>query len=218
MCDESPTSPSFKSALNYFNSLERTQKSTASPITRQTKSSIIELNFKLSPTTTSITTETHSKLIPRPKLNQENRIVLHRNEDKKIVNRPTVPKKPKPKQFTSQSCCKLVTSNEEKLISKIYSSFMERIKDLHYFEPFDKLTPDAEAKQIMKIFKKEISPYNTFEIPFDAIDSDFFKQTLTFVPEVGGDVMKTISSAVRTTNQYQMPRRKFLKQQRRYNL
>lgn len=150
MCEKSPTSPSFKSALNYFNSLDRQEKSSAPP-----------------------------PILPRPK----------RHDDTEIPHRRP-PNKPKVRQ--------------ERLISKIYTSFEDRIKDLHYIEPFDRLAPDLQAKQIMKIFKKEISPYNTFEIPFDAMDSAFFRQSLAVAVPVG-DRRRVGKSAVRTVNSYRLP-------------
>lgn len=47
-------------------------------------------------------------------------------------------------------------------------------------------TPDQEAKKILEEFKKEISPYNTFIVSKDVIDSDgdLIKQTLELFPEV----------------------------------
>lgn len=46
-------------------------------------------------------------------------------------------------------------------------------------------TPAQEAKKILEEFEKEISPYNTFVVSKEVIDSDgVIKQTLELFPEV----------------------------------
>lgn len=50
---------------------------------------------------------------------------------------------------------------------------------------FARLTPDVEAQEIIRDFNKKISPYNTFKLPLNAVESDFFKQNIeTLLPDV----------------------------------
>lgn len=50
---------------------------------------------------------------------------------------------------------------------------------------FARLTPDVEAQKIIEDFNKKISPYNTFKLPLNAVESDFYKQNIeTLLPDV----------------------------------
>ncbi|CAG9767020.1 unnamed protein product [Ceutorhynchus assimilis] len=62
------------------------------------------------------------------------------------------------------------------------------------------LTPDMEAKQILEAFNKEINSFNFFEIPLDALESDFLKQTLSLANS-------DLSEKVSPRNSYGIPDR-----------
>lgn len=71
----------------------------------------------------------------------------------------------------------LRTNNRQSKKSTIKS------RDDGYDQPQDRLlTPDLEARQIIEDFTKQISPYDTFKIPVDVIDCEFFQQTMQFLP------------------------------------
>lgn len=158
MSEELLVSPNFKNALQFFNTLEKINKphqEPNSPIRSRSDASEIAAV---------------QKLIPRAKLAPKF------NTSCSASRKPAVPPRTKIPQKSTQ----------DDLVQKIRRSLEVEYNAL--LDPLlnkdANLTPDIEAKKIVKDFKKKISPYNTFEIPFDALDSDFFKQTLELVPDV----------------------------------
>ncbi|CAH0561513.1 unnamed protein product [Brassicogethes aeneus] len=146
-------SPSFKNALSFFSTLEKQKV----PPKRPPKN--IELNLRV-----TVSDSDNKPCIPRVKLcckNMDNKAVSP------VYNKPFLPE-PKVEKLD--------------IVETIRNSLEARKSEI-YNDPHDKIPPDLEAKLIIENFKKEISPYNTFKIPFDALDSDFFKQTLDILPE-----------------------------------
>lgn len=48
-----------------------------------------------------------------------------------------------------------------------------------------RLTPDVEAQKIIEDFNKKISPYNSFKLPLNAVQSEFYRQNIqTLLPDV----------------------------------
>lgn len=78
----------------------------------------------------------------------------------------------------------------------------EKSRHITNIEILDQLTPDLEAKRIIEDFSKQVSPYNTFKLPLDAIDSDFFKETVhQFLP----DVISNQKKKIKRTGSYGKP-------------
>lgn len=57
---------------------------------------------------------------------------------------------------------------------------------------------DLEAEKILQDFQNEISPYNTFTISKDAVNSDVIKETLELIPRLERSLRKR-SSRVKNT-------------------
>lgn len=182
MGDIPPSPSSFKSALSFFSSLDR---SSPSPLIPRKSASNFEVNLKLiidSKTVARTTYGVHQEktyirqqqLIPRARLAKKpegtgqrarsscERDYCRESEPPKVPPRPSVLKlqtnwglAPKSNKSSSEETPLLTTESTELL------------------------TPDEEAKQILEAFNKEITPYNQFEVPVDALESEFFKETLS---------------------------------------
>jgi hypothetical protein len=64
------------------------------------------------------------------------------------------------------------------------------------------VTPDVEAKRIIDDFNRKISPYNTFKLRTDALDTDFFRTNLQhLLPDV-------VSREIRKRRRYQKPNKR----------
>ncbi|XP_060531788.1 protein sprint isoform X4 [Cylas formicarius] len=201
------TSPNFRSALQFFNSLDRSRHS---PLIPRRNASNFEVNLKLIVDNATVTSSSYNvkKFIPRAKLIKVDEFV--KNKFKSISSqdytklpdgdvreqtgvKPKVPPRPSKLRLQPDVVQVVGNSSDNQLLDG-------------YRDPKDQLTPDIEAKQIFEAFKKEVSPYNTFEIPVDALDSDFFKQTLTIVGPTA-DTGKSIrtSSVKSQTSTYRIP-------------
>lgn len=186
MGDIPPSPSSFKSALSFFSSLDR---SSPSPLIPRKNASNFEVNLKLiidSKTVSKTTYDVHQEktyihqqqLIPRARLtkkSEESGQKARRSSERDYSGRIFLETEP-PKVPPRPSVLKLQTNWG--LAPKPYKSTSEETP-LLTTGPKELLTPDQEAKQILEAFNKEITPYNQFEVPVDALESEFFKETLS---------------------------------------
>lgn len=201
MGDIPPSPSSFKNALSFFNKLDR---SATSPLIPRSNASNFEVNLKLvidNKTVTSTAYDFHQEsydvqqLIPRARLIRRqdeagknitrnipaqdyqkpvsSQISMSPIEDSKFFVPPKIPPRIPPRPTS------LNLKNTLNLGSKKSQSIEETPLINACQDPKDQMTPDIEAKKILEAFTREITPYNTFEIPVDALDSDFLKQTVT---------------------------------------
>lgn len=224
-------SPNFKSALNFFNSLDR---GGGSPLIPRKKSSSFEVNLKLivdSRTVESISNYDVKTFIPRAKLTTSKRAVLCSESDRtfesaslkktETSSKPQLPPRrrraseesPSPPGIRKidnlihydQPSTSLTPDNEVKQKIKLVKEETAFKTDSFCGVQGDQpLTPDVEAKQIIEAFEKEITPYNTFEIPVNALDSEFFKQTLNLVPDI--TVSFSNNKPKRNSSFYRLPK------------
>lgn len=190
MGDIPPSPSSFKSALSFFSSLDR---SSPSPLIPRRSASNFEVNLKLvidSKTVARTTYDVHQEktyirqqqLIPRARLTKKpeesgqrarrscERDYCRESSGKVLLETepPKVP--PRPTVIKLQTNWGLAPTSNRSASEET---------PLLTTEPKELLTPDQEAKQILEAFNKEITPYNQFEVPVDALESEFFKETLS---------------------------------------
>lgn len=230
-------SPNFKSALNFFNSLDRGGGGGGgSPLIPRKKSSSFEVNLKLivdSRTVENITNYDVKTFIPRARLTTSKRAVLcsesaNRSFESESLKRndnnskPQLPprrrrhseKTPSPLetrnkdnntiQYDKPSTSNTLDSKVTQKIQLVKEETSLKTESFCSVQGDQPLTPDIEAKQIIEAFKKEITPYNTFEIPVNALDSDFFKQTLNLVPDI--TVSFSNNKPKRNSSFYRLPK------------
>lgn len=175
MGDIPPSPSSFKSALSFFSSLDRS----SSPLIPRKSASNFEVNLKLiidSKTVARTTYGVHQEqtyirqqqLIPRARLAKKPEEARRSCEGDYCREPPKVPPRP--------SVLKLQTNWG---LAPKYNRSCSEETPLLTTESKELLTPDEEAKQILEAFNKEITPYNQFEVPVDALESEFFKETLS---------------------------------------
>lgn len=200
MGDIPPSPSSFKNALSYFNKLDR---SATSPLIPRSNASNFEVNLKLvidNKTVTSTAYDFHQESYDVQQFIPRARLIRRQDEAGKNIIR-NIPAQDYQKPVSSQISISPIEDSKMfvlkvppkippripprptslNLRSKISQSIEETPLINAYQDPKDQMTPDIEAKKILEAFTKEITPYNTFEIPVDAdaLDSDFLKQTLT---------------------------------------
>ncbi|XP_066150243.1 protein sprint [Euwallacea fornicatus] len=175
---EIPPSPSsFKSALSFFNSLDRPS---SSPLIPRKRTSNFEVNLKLVIDNKTVARKSYGR-------------VEEETVQQQLIPRAKLSKSPlKIKQEEGFQRLEIISSSDEssnrlKFAPKVPPRpSVLKVKDNWGLAQKSatgtcQLTPDVEAKQIIEAFSKEIKPYNQFEVSEDALESDFFKQTLTLV-------------------------------------
>lgn len=167
-------SPGVKNAVMYFNSLTRNSGN-----------------------------KVKSEFVPRGKLPSRKNIT---QECVKVnICDDSESKKPQLNREVKPIDCKLIQNLENSMISPYgRSSFdAKATKNKPDIIPGSlkrstKAALDLEAEKILQDFQNEISPYNTFIISKDAVNSDVVKETLELIPKLERSLRKRSSRTKNT--------------------
>lgn len=197
-------SPGVKNAVMYFNSLTRKEKHPVLLLPAKRKSAVIVQSAKeklYHQSDSDITNNGNDgiKSIQCINLRQylETSDVTNNKNSNCVGEKCQVQNYNKPLPKKRENLQKVMMHNKPDLIIQSDLNEMQQNRDANR-DGFEKSTnsamnckvtretPDQEAKKILEEFKKEISPYNTFVVPKEVIESDseLIKQTLELFPEV----------------------------------